>query len=465
MMKKLLSLTGILFLFLFSLSAQEEWTDLFNGKDLKGWEQLNGTAKYYAEDGMLVGETVMGSPNSFLCTKKHYGDFILEYDVLLEPAFNSGVQIRSESSKDYNNGRVHGYQVEIDPSRRRWTGGIYDEARRGWLYNLERNPKGKEAFQMGHWNHFHVEAIGDEIRTWVNGVMCANLVDTMTASGFIGLQVHNIGNHPELAGQKIRWKNIRILTSGLEQARWKPDPDVPVISYLDNKLCALEKAEGWKLLWDGKTTNGWRGAKLDHFPEKGWEISDGVLTVLAGNGGEAENGGDIITERTYRNFVLEVDFKITEGANSGIKYFVDPELNKGKGSAIGCEFQILDNENHPDAKKGTDGNRTRASLYDLIPAQAATPQLQGYTRQTVGGWYRARIVVRGCHVEHWINNIKVVEYDRCGQMWRALVARSKYHVWPHFGEAKEGHLLLQDHGNKVLFKNIKILELNNCEEL
>ncbi len=447
------------------LSAQDGWQDIFNGKDLKGWEQLNGKAKYFVENGMLTGETVLGSPNSFLCTKKHYGDFILEYDVLLEPAFNSGVQIRSESTKDYMNGRVHGYQVEIDPSLRRWSGGIYDEARRGWLYNLERNPKGKAAFHMGQWNHLHVEAIGDEIRTWINGVMCANLVDTLTASGFIGLQVHNIGSNKALAGKKIYWKNLRILTSGLDTARWTPDPDVPVISYLDNKLTPEEKAEGWKLLWDGKTTRGWRGAKLDHFPEKGWQIKDGILTVQASNGGEEGGGGDIITDRTYRNFVLQVDFKITKGANSGIKYFVDPELNKGKGSAIGCEFQILDNENHPDAKKGTDGNRTRASLYDLIPAKAATAQLQGYTRQTIGGWYRARIVVRGCHVEHWINNIKVVEYDRCGQMWKALVARSKYHVWPHFGEAKEGYILLQDHGNEVSFKNIKILELNNCGEL
>jgi len=463
MMKKQLTITFLIISL--TLSAQEGWVDLFNGHDLKGWEQLNGKAKYYVENGVLVGETVLGSPNSFLCTREHFGDFILEFEVLLEPAVNSGVQIRSESSKDYMNGRVHGYQVEIDPSTRRWTGGIYDEARRGWLYNLERNPRGKQAFLMGQWNKFHVEAVGDEIRTWVNGVMCANLVDTMTASGFIGLQVHGIGHNKALAGKKIRWRNIRILTTGLDTARWKPDPRVPVISYLDNRLTPQEKAEGWKLLWDGKTTRGWRGARLDHFPEKGWEIRDGILTVQGADGAESANGGDIITTRTYRNFVLEVDFQITEGANSGIKYFVDPTLNKGKGSAIGCEFQILDDQHHPDAKKGTDGNRTLASLYDLIPARAANSRLQGYAKRPVGGWYRARIVVRGCHVEHWINNIKVVEYDRCGQMWRALVARSKYHVWPHFGEAQEGHILLQDHGCTVHFKNIKILELNRCDEM
>ena len=445
-----------------AIDAQDGWWYLFNGKDLKGWEQLNGKAKYYAKDSMLVGETVLNSPNSFLCTKEHFGNFILEFDVLLEPSFNSGVQIRSESTKEYMNGRVHGYQVEIDPSPRRWTGGIYDEARRGWLYNLERNPKGKAAFLMGYWNHFRVEAIGNTIRTWVNGVQCANLVDDMTSSGFIGLQVHAIGNNKALAGKKIYWKNIRIMTKNPQAHRINPDPNVAVISYLNNQLTEQEKAEGWKLLWDGKTTSGWRGAKLDHFPDHGWVINKGILTVLPSNGGEEGGGGDIITDKTYRNFVLQVDFKLTKGANSGIKYFVDPTLNKNGGSAIGCEFQVLDNKNHPDAKKGTNGNRTQASLYDLIPAHAATPQLQGYTRQTIGGWYRARIIVRGCHVEHWINNIKVVEYDRCGQMWKALVARSKYNVWPHFGEAKEGYILLQDHGYEVSFKNIKILELNNC---
>ena len=463
-MKKRFLLIGMGLLLGVTLHAQDGWRYLFNGKDLNDWVQLNGKAHYYMEDSVLVGETVPGSPNSFLCTKDHFGDFILEFDVYLEAAVNSGVQIRSESTPEYMNGRVHGYQVEIDPSVRKWTGGIYDEARRGWLYNLERNPEGKEAFHMGYWNHFHVEAIGNTIRTWVNGVECANLVDDMTHSGFIGLQVHNIGNNKELAGKKIRWRNIRIMTGDLAAHRWKPNPAVPVISYLNNQLTGQEKAEGWKLLWDGETTNGWRGAKLDHFPGKGWVIKDGVLTVQASNGGEEGGGGDIITDKTYRNFVLEVDFRITKGANSGIKYFVDPTLNKGSGSAIGCEFQILDNKNHPDAKKGTNGNRTLASLYDLIPARAATQQLQHYTFNGIGKWNRARIVVKGCHVEHWINNVKVVEYNRCGQMWKAMVARSKYHIWPHFGEAKEGYILLQDHGNEVSFKNIKILELNNCTE-
>ena len=159
----------------------------------------------------------------------------------------------------------------------------------------------------------------------------------------------------------------------------------------DNTLTSKEKADGWKLLWDGKTTEGWRGAKLDDFPAKGWVIDKGVLKVLKGNGGESTNGGDIITTRLYKNFILKVDFKITEGANSGIKYFVDPTLNKGAGSAIGCEFQILDDLRHPDAKLGVKGNRTLGSLYDLIPA----PENKPFDITT---WNTATVIVKDNHV-------------------------------------------------------------------
>lgn len=451
-------IVSVSLLLAFSSCSTDNWQLLFNGENLEGWTQINGEAKYFVENGEIVGETLLGSPNSFLCTEKNYSDFILEFDVLLEAPVNSGVQIRSESLENYRNGRVHGYQVEIDPLERRWTAGIYDESRRGWLYNLERNPKGKEAFRMGEWNHFRVEAVGNSIRTWVNDIQCACLVDDMTASGFIGLQVHNISKKDQ-EGQKIRWKNIRIMTEDLESHRLQPDPEVPEISYLKNILTDREIKEGWKLLWDGETTAGWRGAKMEYFPEEGWEIKDGVLTVLESGGGESENGGDLITDKTFGNFILKLDFSITEGANSGIKYFVDPELNMGPGSAIGCEFQILDNKNHPDAKMGTAGNRTLGSLYDIIVAQAATDKLNGYMFNGVGTWNRAMIIVGECNVKHYLNNIKVVEYERCSQNWKDMVANSKYTDWPDFGETKEGYILLQDHGNTVSFKNIKILEL------
>ena len=433
-----------------SAFSQNDWVDLINGKNLKGWKQLNGKAKYEVVDGLVVGTTVLGTPNSFLATRDDYSDFILEFDVLVDPRLNSGVQIRSHSLKEYNNGRVHGYQVEIDPSERAWSAGIYDEARRGWLYNLEDNPRAREAFKVNGWNSYHIEAIGDTLRTWINGVQAVNLIDDMDGSGFIALQVHGVGNDKSKEGIKVIWQNIRVATRNLEKYKYPVDHSVKEISVIPNTLTSDEKEQGWELLWDGKTTNGWRGAGKADFPDKGWEIRDGALTVLETGGREAEAGGDIVTDREYSNFELSLEFMLTPGANSGIKYFVVEGLNQGIGSAIGLEYQLLDDSEHPDANNGVGGNRTLASLYDLIPANKESLNIRP------GQWNKARLLVDGSHVEHWLNNKKVVEYERGSQIYRALVQKSKYANYANFGEAEKGHILLQDHGNRVSFRNIKI---------
>jgi hypothetical protein len=181
---------------------------LFSGESLDGWTALNGTATYEARDGRIIGTSVRGSPNSFLATDREYSDFILELEFLVDPDMNSGIQIRSHSLPEYLNGRVHGYQVEIDPSDRRWTGGLYDEARRGWLFPLDGHPAAQAAFRQGEWNHFRIEAVGDHIRTWVNGVLAADVFDSLTPSGFIALQVHSVPD--QNAGARVQWRGIRI---------------------------------------------------------------------------------------------------------------------------------------------------------------------------------------------------------------------------------------------------------------
>jgi hypothetical protein len=458
MMKKTLRFTAIIFTILITHIGQAQWTNLFNGKDLKGWSTKGGKAPYEVVNGEIIGTAIKNTPNTFLTTDKVYSDFILEMDIYIDSDMNSGVQIRSKSTQDYLDGRVHGYQVEMDPSPRAWSAGIYDEARRGWLYPLTRNEKAKKALVRGSWNKLHIEAIGNEINTWLNGVHCASLVDDMTAEGFIGLQVHSVND--KLEGTQVKWKNVRIATSGFDELVWERDPTTVQISYLKNQITDWERRNGYRLLWDGKTTAGWRGAKLAGFPEKGWEIEDGVLTVLATDGGESTGPGDIITTDMFSNFELELEFKITESANSGIKYYVDPALNKGAGSAIGCEFQILDDKKHPDAKMGVNGNRTVGSLYDLITASNLSTPGRAKQFKGIGKWNHARIVAKNGKVEHWLNNEKVVEYDRFSQMFKALVAYSKYAKWDNFGQWPEGSILLQDHGDTVSYRSIKVRELN-----
>ncbi|MBN2010777.1 DUF1080 domain-containing protein [candidate division KSB1 bacterium] len=439
----------------------ENWSELFNGKNLNGWRVLNGTAKFAVEDGIIRGTSVLNSPNTFLVTKQEFSDFILEYDAKLDSGLNSGVQFRSKSVPEFLNGRVHGYQVDLDATPRAWSGGLYDEAGRGWLYNLECNPKAKLAYKPEAWNHFRVEAIGNHIRVWMNDVQTVDVIDDGIPSGFVALQVHNINGDTAKVGTGVQFRNIQIKTKNLEKETKPITEEIPQISYLQNELTEREKKEGWRLLWDGVSTNGWRGAKLDQFPTEGWKIENGILSVMKGTGAESEFGGDIITVNKYKNFELEADFKYTEAANSGIKYFVDPELNKGKGSAIGCEYQIVDDEKHQVASKPENVTHRLASLYDLIPADAIfyAPHESTHKRYNKDNWNRAKIIVNGDHVEHFLNGIKVVDYTRRTQMWRALVAKSKYATWLNFGEQDDGHILLQEHGDVVYYKNIKIKEL------
>jgi hypothetical protein len=250
------------------------------------------------------------------------------------------------------------------------------------------------------------------------------------------------------------WKEAKILTEDLSKYSQK-SPLEPVVT--KNNLTFQEKKDGWKLLWDGKTTDGWRGARSGAFPADSiWKISNGELSVVTSGGAESAAGGDIVTVEQFGDFELTVDFKLTPGANSGIKYYVDTEINKGPGSSIGLEYQILDDELHEDAKLGShEGSRTVCSLYDLIQADPNKPI------KPIGEWNTAYIISNNNHVEHWLNDVKVLEYERGSEAFSKLVAESKYAKWPNFGMLDKGNILLQEHGFPVSYKNIKIKVLEN----
>ncbi len=204
------------------LQAADEMVPLFDGKTLTGWEQHSGTAEYRVQDGAIIGKTVPNTGNSFLCTAKKYSNFILELEFKVDPSMNSGVQFRSNyytketeveiagKKKKFPADRVHGYQFEIDPSPRAYTGGIYDEGRRGWLFDLKNNEAARKAFKQGEWNQIRIECRGDSLKTFLNGVAAADLKDSVTAEGVIALQVHGIGKNQAAVGKEVMWKNIRI---------------------------------------------------------------------------------------------------------------------------------------------------------------------------------------------------------------------------------------------------------------
>ncbi|MFC2115057.1 DUF1080 domain-containing protein [Bacteroidota bacterium] len=207
--------------------------------------------------------------------------------------------------------------------------------------------------------------------------------------------------------------------------------------------------QNWVWLFDGSSTDHWRDTKSDQFPEHGWLVEDDVLTVL-GKTEDHPAGHDIITKKLYSNFELELEARMSEGANSGIKYIVTDSISGHEGSFLGLEYQLIDNERHADAKKGRNGNRKMGALYDLISPP------ESMTINPPGEWNKIRIIVDGDHVEQWFNDVKIIEFERKSLAFRELVALSKYNEMEKFGEFDQGHILLQGHGNTVSFRAIKI---------
>ncbi|HKQ80348.1 MAG TPA: DUF1080 domain-containing protein [Blastocatellia bacterium] len=221
-----------------------------------------------------------------------------------------------------------------------------------------------------------------------------------------------------------------------------------------NQLTKAEKAAGWRSLFDGATFNGWRGFHSDKIPA-GWAIEDGCIKKMPAEGELGRAGGDLITVDQFDNFEFSVEWKLSKGANSGIKYLISESLPPTGRSGVSFEYQVLDDENHPDAKAGIAGNRTAGSLYDLIPA------IKEKKLNPPGEFNQTRIIVKGNHIEHWLNDVKVLEFERGGEKLKQHIAESKFKTTKGFGETAKGHILIQDHGDAVWYRNIKIRTLKS----
>jgi hypothetical protein len=383
--------------------AQEKWTPLFDGKSLQGWKQCNGKATFRVEQGEIVGTTAAGSPNSFLCTTKDFGDFVLEFEVKVDPVLNSGVQVRSHqyaqdtTSRVFNGqtyrdakhpaGRVYGYQVEISNEKAGTSGGIYDEARRGWLENIVNDPAASKALRDNEWNKYRIEAEGDSIRVFVNGVACANLTDPLDQTGFIALQVHSFqGEKPA----QVRWRNLRIQDRGKHE---------------------------WRPLWDGKTLSGW------------YQQGGGVFTVEDGaiharSKDEDARIGFLVSEAAFADVTARIQFKIAKG-NSG--FFLRAE----KGTLAGYEVEL-------DAESRTGGfweTGANGRKWVTGPEDNAVVKKDEWNEMTAS--------LHGDKIVFHVNGVKTMHLpnDTAGR--------------------KDGHLALQAHGAKrpteVWFKGIEVL--------
>ncbi len=384
-----------------ALAAEPEFAPLFNGKDLSDFEVCNGLAKYEIEGDAIVGTTAAGSPNSFLCTKKEYGDFVLEFDVSHDTALNTGVQIRSHryaedtvvntfdgtkiSPHKQSKGRVYGYQVEIANEAAHGSGGIYDEARRGWLEQPAADSACAKAYHDDQWNHYRVVAMGDSIKTWVNGVECADVVDPLDQTGFIGLQVHQFtGDKPE----QVRWRNLRIQDLGRHV---------------------------WKPIWDGYSDAGWSlVGNGDWLPEGGAVHA----TSIPGD----THGGFAVTDASFTDVTARVQFKIVKG-NSGFFLRCDPK------TFAGYEEEI-------------DFTRRTGGFWDAGGRGWVTgPEDNAAVK--AGEWNDLSASLHGHRIVFHLNGVKTVDLANDAQ------------------GRTEGHIALQVHGDPmgtdIWFRNIEIL--------
>ena len=372
---------------------------IFDGKSLKGWKQCNGQASYKVENKMIVGTTAEGSPNSFLCTEKEYGDFLLEFEVNVDPELNSGVQIRSHQYKGQTEvrtlnkewvtrtqpaDRVYGYQVEIATAESGASGGIYDEARRGWVDNISLKEPARSAFKDKQWNKYRVRAVGDHMQVWINGVPCADLFDSMDQSGFIALQVHAYKG-PQ---RQVRFRNVMLAELG---------------------------GSAWKPIADGKTFDGW-----EKFGGGDWTVEDGAFHAST-DPEKNKTGGYLLSKKNYNEFTLRYLYTISSG-NSGLFFRFNHPSQKIDGSR-GYEVEI-----DPTRDVGGLQEVGRRGWLQHVDAEMHN---KVYKKDE---WNEMVISAHGHRIVIHVNGVKIVDRDDVegrldGLLGLQVNARYKLDVW------------------------------------
>ena len=389
---------------------QPVFTDLFDGKTLDAFVKKGGSAEYRVENGEIVGTTVPNTPNTFLCTKKDYGDFELTFDVRVHPELNSGVQIRSHSVKGYKGGEVFGYQVEIDPTTRAYSGGIYDESRRGWLDDLSDNEEGRKAFKNGEWNKYRVMAQGDHIVVWVNGVKTADFHDDVDRFGFIGLQVHSVGDRSDK--MEVRWRNLRIWDAGIPGKY--PPQGATVLLGNDGDLSKWKKSgsESEAIGW------AWKGEYLEIVPRT----------------------GSIQTRKGYESCFLHVEFAVDENNLEG-----QANGNSGVYLQGSYEVQILNSAGQKPADNIA-GGIYRVKAPDINMAYPAY-EWQTYDIQFTAPKWQDGKKVSNAKITAWHNGVMIHRDVEVPGMTGSGQPETP---------GPKG-IFLQDHGNLIRFRNVWIV--------
>ena len=343
------------------------WVELFDGESLNGWSQVNGEAPYTVVDGVIRGTNVLDTPNSFLATDGLYSDFVLEFESRSIGDANSGVQFRTELAPGTWSGVV-GYQLDIDPTARRWTGGIYHEGVHLWRHSMARNSGCQAAYKHGDWNSYRIEAVGSVIATWVNEVPCAHMAGDHHAAGFIALQVHAIGQEEQYLGSFTEWRGVRLLEAPETSDLWLSQRARLIEGWLDDELSEIEIERGWKLL----------GA------------SNESMAFNAGTG----------------DFEFVIDMRLDSDAEGLLKYRFD----RSGASCTGL-YQILNDVTLGENRPGSALMGSYPDKYEAINQSEPGRPKRVYSSER---WNRVRIVATEDRIQHWLNSVKVVDYPRCG---------------------------------------------------